>query len=588
MESILSPGAQVYQIYSLFDAIKEGHYQRYDTISLVSDKDHYRADGLDALVLKDLCDNTPPPSPCGLLYTTGNEKYPRITVYDLALAVQKATEAGYSVEVDNRLIDPAEKLPDTQVRGQTPQQAATPAVNFRITDDHLGEGGAKTKFRNNLDAIRTLHDIEFDKRAATPDEQEILSRYVGWGGIPQAFDPHNKQWENEYLELNAALSPEEWESAKGSTLNAHYTSPLIIKAIYEAVERMGFKTGNVLEPSCGIGNFFGLLPDSMSGSKLYGVELDSVTARIAKQLYPQANISEMGYEKTAMPDAFFDLAIGNVPFGNYAVPDKRYDKHKFTIHDYFFAKTLDQVRPGGVIAFITSKYTMDKQNPDVRKYIAQKAELLGAVRLPNDAFLKNAGTETTMDIIFLQKRDRPMDIEPDWVHLGLTEDGLPVNRYYLDNPEMICGRMALDERMNNKYGSNSVTACLPTEGADLAEQLKAALLNVQGQYTVEELDDIEGIDNHAIPADPNVKNFSYTTVDDTVYFRENSLMYPVELPATTLERIKGMISLRDCVYDLINLQLDEYTSEDSISAKQRELNAIYDRFGSTGKLRNHG
>ncbi|MDR1668373.1 MAG: N-6 DNA methylase, partial [Oscillospiraceae bacterium] len=337
-------------------------------------------------------------------------------------------------------------------------------VNFRITDDHLGEGGAKLKFRGNLEAIRTLHDIEFDKRSATPQEQEILSRYVGWGGLPQAFDADNKQWENEYLELSAALSPEEYALARASTLNAHYTSPLVIKAIYETVERMGFKAGNILEPSCGVGNFFGLLPDSMAKSKLYGVELDSVTARIAKQLYPQANIKEMGFEKTDMPDSFFDLAVGNVPFGQYNVPDKRYDKHKFSIHDYFFAKSLDQVRPGGVIAFVTSKYTMDKQNPEVRKYIAQRAELLGAVRLPNDAFLKNAGTETTMDILFLQKRDRPMDIEPDWVHLGLTEDNLPVNRYFLDNPEMLLGTMALDKHMNDKYGRNDVTACLPIEG----------------------------------------------------------------------------------------------------------------------------
>jgi len=449
--------------------------------------------------------------------------------------------------------------------------------NFHITDDHLGEGGAKIKFRNNIAAINLLHELEFNKRPATPDEQEILSRYVGWGGLPQAFDPENKQWETEYLELNAALSPEDWESARTSTLNAHYTSPTVIKAMYEAVERMGFKFGNILEPSCGVGNFFGLLPESMRHSKLYGVELDSITGRIAQQLYPNADIKITGFEKTDTSDAFFDVAIGNVPFGNYPVADKRYDKYKFSIHDYFFAKTLDQVRPGGIIAFITSKYTLDKQNPEVRKYIAQRAELLGAIRLPNDAFLKNAGTETTMDIIFLQKRDRPMDIEPDWVHLGLTEDGLPVNRYYLDNPEMILGKMALDEHMNNKYGSKDVTCCLPTEGADLAEQLKTAIGNIQGTYTIDELDDIEGIDNHAIPADPNIKNFSYTTVDNTVYFRENSLMYPVDLPVTTLERIKGMIYLRDCAQELISLQLDEH-SDVEIKAKQAELSELYDQF----------
>ncbi|MCL2516945.1 MAG: SNF2-related protein [Oscillospiraceae bacterium] len=478
--------------------------------------------------------------------------------------------------------------------------------NFRITDDHLGEGGAKTKFRYNLDAIHVLKDIEFEKRAATPDEQQILSRYVGWGGLPQAFDPDNKQWENEYLELNAALTPEEWESARASTVNAHYTTPTVIRAVYETVERLGFRTGNILEPSCGIGNFFGLLPESMSNSKLYGVELDSVTARIAKQLYPKANIKEMGFEKTDTPDAFFDLAVGNVPFGDYGIADKRYDKHHFSIHNYFFAKTLDQVRPGGVIAFLTSKFTLDEKNPNVRKYIAQRAELLGAVRLPNNAFLKNAGTEVTSDIIFLQKRARPIDAEPDWVHLGLTHGGISVNKYYSDNPEMILGTMAPDERMNSKFGTDSFTACLPIEGADLAEQLKTALLNIQGQYTIEELDDIEGIDNHAIPADPRVRNFSYALVipadksneeaeglayitkigDDTVigagrvYYRENSMMYPVELPAATLERIKGMIALRDCVHELIDLQLDEWTGEAAIRAKQNELNILYDRFNA--------
>jgi adenine-specific DNA methylase len=304
-----------------------------------------------------------------------------------------------------------------------------------------------------------------------PVEQEILARYVGWGGLPQAFDPENKQWENEYRELTAALSPEELESARASTINAHYTTPIVIRSIYEAVERLGFKTGNILEPSCGVGNFFGLLPDSMKDSKLYGVELDSVTARIAKQLYPRADIKETGFEKTDMPDAFFDLAIGNVPFGAFGVSDRRYDKHHFNLHNYFFAKSLDQVRPGGIIAFVTSKYTLDEKSPKVRKYIAERAELLGAVRLPNDAFLKNAGTETTTDIIFLQKRDRPMDIEPDWVHLGITENGIPVNSYYIANPEMLLGTMALDERMNNKYGRDDVTACLPIEGADLSELL---------------------------------------------------------------------------------------------------------------------
>ena len=459
----------------------------------------------------------------------------------------------------------------TKVETQTTLPQST-AVNFRIADDHLGEGGAKIKFKYNFDAINTLKNIELEKRTATPEEQLILSRYVGWGGLPQAFDLDNTQWKNEYLELKATISPEEYESARASTLNAHYTAPTVIKAIYETVGQMGFKSGNILEPACGIGNFFGLTPESMKSSKLYGVELDSITARIAKQLYPKANIKETGYEKIDTPDAFFDLAIGNVPFGSYGVVDKRYDKHKFLIHDYFFAKTLDQVRPGGIIAFITSKGTLDKQNPEVRKYIAQRAELLGAVRLPNNAFLKNAGTEVTSDIIFLQKRDRPIDIEPDWVHLGYTANGIPINRYFIDNPEMILGTMAFDERM---YGKE--TTCNPIENADLAEQLKTALFNVQGQYTVDELDDIEGIDDHAIPADPTVKNFSYTTSNGMVYFRENSLMYPVDLPATTLERIKGMIYLRNCVHELISLQLDEH-SEAEIKAKQAELSQRYDHF----------
>jgi len=326
----------------------------------------------------------------------------------------------------------------------------------------------------------------------------------------------------------------------------------------------------------GVGNFFGLIPGQMWQSKLYGVELDSITAQIAKQLYPRANIQQIGYEKTEFSDAFFDLAIGNVPFGRYQVVDTRY-KQGFPIHDYFFQKTLDKVRPGGVVAFITSKFTLDSKNPEVRKYIAQRAELLGAVRLPNDAFLKNAGTETTMDILFLQKRDRPLDIEPDWIHLGMTGDGIPVNRYYLDNPEMLLGKMGLFERMNAKYGKDDYTCCLPIEGADLAEQLKTALSCIQGQYTVDELDDLDGVDNHAIPADYSVKNFSYATVDGTVYFRENSLMYPVDLPATTLERIKGMIGLRDCVQKLIALQLDDY-SEIEIKAKQTELSNLYDSF----------
>jgi N12 class adenine-specific DNA methylase len=476
------------------------------------------------------------------------------------------------------------------------QESATPKINFRITDDHLGEGSAKTKYRANVEAIQIVKALELENRNATPDEQETLSRYVGWGGIPQAFDEKNQDWSKEYAELNALLSPEEFASARASTLNAHYTSPTVIKAMWETVERLGFKSGNVLEPSMGIGNFFGLIPNDMWQSKLYGVELDQITAQIAKQLYPRADVRQAGYEKTDFPDAFFDIAIGNVPFGDYGVVDKRYNKQNFHIHDYFFAKTLDQVRPGGVIAFVTSKYTLDKQDPKVRKYIAQRADLLGAVRLPNNAFLKNAGTETTMDIIFLQKRDRVIDIEPDWVHLGLTADGLTVNRYYLDNPEMVCGTMGLDVRMNNKYGRTDYTACLPTEGADLGEQLKTALSHIQGEYTITELDDLDGVDDHAILADSHVKNFSYALVtpdepdengkvyagkigEGKVYFRENSLMYPVELPATTLERITGMIGLRECAHKLIELQLNEHSDEE-IKAQQVILNDLYDEFTS--------
>ncbi|GHU89243.1 hypothetical protein FACS1894202_06990 [Clostridia bacterium] len=509
------------------------------------------------------------------------------------------TEAEALVYIDKLNANLLDLVPTSQ---QTPEAQETPVVpkprgnNFRITDDHLGEGGAKTKFRNNIAAIQVIKDLEFENRNATPEEQETLSRYVGWGGLPQAFDPDNKDWENEYLELNALLTPEEFESARASTLNAHYTSPTVIKAMWETIERLGFTSGNVLEPSVGVGNFFGLVPENLRNSKLYGVELDRMTAAIAKQLYPNANIQQKGFEETDFSDSFFDVAVGNVPFGQYGVLDKRYDKHDFSIHNYFFAKSLDKVRPDGVVAFVTSKFTMDERNPKVRKYLAERAELLGAVRLPNTAFLKNAGTETTMDILFLQKRDRPLDIEPDWVHLGVTEDGIPCNRYFLDNPEMVCGTMALDEKMNNKFGRNDYTCCLPTEGADLSEQLRTALSLVEGEIKLEELEDLEGIDNHAIPADSNVKNFSYALVTLTdepdsangqyhaaklgegqVYFRENSLMYPVDLPAATLDRVKGMIQLRDCVHRLMELQLDDYPDY-AITSQQMKLNMLYDKF----------
>ncbi|MDR1736319.1 MAG: hypothetical protein LBR85_05560, partial [Oscillospiraceae bacterium] len=496
------------------------------------------------------------PRDLGLLPEAVREKIREISPeYERQWEVDAPIRAALDAEGQETSRNPpvSARIPESRTK---PREAPTArkASNFRITEAHGEEQtdgrrgfSAKTAYQNNIAALQTLKAIETDNRSATPEEQWILSGYVGWGGLPQAFDADNKTWEKEHEELKGLLSPEEYVSARASTLNAHYTSPTVIRAIYDTVERMGFKPGNILEPSCGTGNFFGLLPDSLSGSKLYGVELDGVTARIAKQLYPSADIKAMGFEETKMPDAFFDLAVGNVPFGDYKVADKRYDKHGFSIHDYFFAKTLDQVRPGGIVAFITSKFTMDKKNPEVRRYIAQRADLLGAVRLPNDAFLKNAGTETSMDILFLQKRDSPLSIDPDWVHLGITDGGIPVNSYFAENPDMILGTMALDKRMNDKYGRNDYTTCYPAEGADLAAQLKAALLHVQGQYTVDELDDLDGVDDHAIPADPDVKNFSYALIppaaktgEGQVYYRENSLMYPVDLPAATLDRIRGM------------------------------------------------
>ena len=454
--------------------------------------------------------------------------------------------------------------------------------NFRITDDHLGEGGAKAKFHNNVAAIRTLREIEFDNRLATPEEQEILSRYVGWGGLPQAFDENNEQWADEFAELYGLLSPEEYEAAKATTLNAHYTSPTVIKAIYQAVENMGFRTGNILEPSCGIGNFFGLVPESMKDSHLYGVELDPLTGRIAQQLYQQNSIAVQGFENTELPDSFFDLAIGNVPFGSYSLHDKRYDKHHFLIHDYFFAKTLDKVRPGGLIAFITSKGIMDKQNSSVRKYIAERAELIGAIRLPNNAFLANAGTQVTTDILFLQKREKLVDVsipEPnaglEWLHLGQTEDGVPVNQYFLDHPEMMLGQMAFDRSM---YGNEKETTCKPLEGESLSDLLAKAVGNLHAQYTPYEIEEREGEEeDRSIPADPSVKNFSYTVVDGQVYYRENSRMFPVEVSVTAENRIRGMIALRDCARGLLEIQM-ENGSEEAVQEGQRELNRLYDSF----------
>lgn len=456
----------------------------------------------------------------------------------------------------------------------SPREPEPPRINYHITDDDLGVGGAKTKYGWNVAAIRLLNRLEEENRLAAPEEQEILSKYVGWGGLPQVFDEKNMQWAKEYGELKNLLDPDEYDSARASTLNAHYTSPTVIKAIYTCLENMGFQTGNILEPACGIGNFFGLVPESMAKSKLYGIELDSITGRITKQLYQQANIAVQGFEETNLPDSFFDLAIGNVPFGSYGVADKKYDKYRFYIHDYFFAKTLDKVRPGGIIAFITSKGTMDKQNPEVRKYIAQRAEFLGAVRLPNNAFLANAGTEVTTDILFLQKRDRVIDIEPDWMHITATEEGVPVNQYFANNPDMVLGTMAFDDRM---YGNQSETTCQPYEGTDLAGLLQEALENIHAEITEYELDELSDDEDTSIPADPSVRNFSFCLVDGKIYYRENSRMNPVETSVTAAGRIKGMIALRNCVRELIEYQTEDY-SDETIQEQQRKLNRLYDAF----------
>ena len=455
-------------------------------------------------------------------------------------------------------------------------------INFRITDDALGHGGPKAKFRMNINAIQTLKAIESEQRLATANEQEALSRYVGWGGCADAFDEAKENWSSEYAELKGLLTEEEYESARVSVLNAHYTSPAVIKAIYKAIENMGFRTGNILEPSCGIGNFFGLLPESMACSKLYGIELDSITGRIAKQLYQNANITIQGYEETALPDSFFDVAIGNVPFGDYGVADKRYDKNHFLIHDYFFAKTLDKVRPGGIIAFVTSSGTMDKKNPSVRKYIAQRADLLGAVRLPNNAFLANAGAGVVADILFLQKRDRPIEIEPDWIHLGKTDGKFIINQYFVNNPGMILGELSEE---NTQYGKQAVTV-KPIAGAELPEQLSDAIANIHAEITEpEQLEEAEESIGESIPADPNVRNFSFAVVDGDIYYRENSVMHKVELSVTAENRIKGMVKIRDCTRKLIEYQLEGY-SDDLIRQEQQTLNRLYDEFTSQYGLLN--
>ena len=456
------------------------------------------------------------------------------------------------------------------------EPAPEPAGNFRITDDHLGEGGAKQKYARNIEAIRTLFKLEQEHRGATAEEQQVLSQYVGWGGLADAFDPGKDSWAKEYAELKGLLSEDEYAAARSSTLNAHYTSPTVIRGIYDAVEHMGFQSGNILEPSMGVGNFFGMLPDTMQDSRLYGVELDSITGRIAKKLYPQADITVAGFETTDRRD-FYDLAVGNVPFGQYKVNDKAYNKLGFSIHNYFFAKAIDQVRPGGVVAFVTSRYTMDSKDSTARKHMAERVDLLGAIRLPNNAFRANAGTDVVSDIIFLQKRDRPADIEPAWVQLGKTEDGFAINQYFVDHPEMVLGELTTE---STQYGREELTVA-PIEGANLADQLAEAVQHIEGQYTEVEVEtpDIADAENekHILPADPDVKNFSYTVVDGEVFYRENSVMTQVELSDTAKGRVTGMVELRQIVNELIQQQLNDYPDED-IKATQERLNAAYDAF----------
>jgi N12 class adenine-specific DNA methylase len=450
------------------------------------------------------------------------------------------------------------------------------AGNFHITDDNLGVGGPKQKFARNIEAIQTLRTLEQEHRGATAEEQQVLSQYVGWGGLADVFDPNKENWSAEYTQLKGLLTEEEYAAARASTLNAHYTSPVVIRAIYDAVEKMGFQSGNILEPSLGIGNFFGMLPSGMADSRLYGVELDSITGRIAQKLYPQADITVAGFETTDRRD-FYDLAVGNVPFGQYKVNDKAYNKLGFSIHNYFFAKTIDQIRPGGVIAFVTSRFTMDSKDSSARKYMAERADLLGAIRLPNNAFKANASTEVVSDILFLQKRDRPADIEPAWVQLGQTEDGFNINQYFVDHPEMVLGELTTE---STQYGREELTVS-PIEGANLSDQLAEAVQHIEGQYTEVEVDtpDIaeEETTRRTLPADPEVKNFSYTVVDGEVFYRENSVMTQVELSDTAKGRVTGMVELRQIVNELIQQQLEDYPDED-IKAAQERLNAAYGDF----------
>ena len=460
-----------------------------------------------------------------------------------------------------------------------------PAGNFHITDEHLGEGGAKQKYARNIEAIKTLFRLEEEHRGASAEEQEVLAQYVGWGGLADAFDPNKDNWAKEYTELKGMLLEDEYAAARSSVLNAHYTSPVVIRSIYDAVEQMGFQSGNILEPSMGVGNFFGMLPDEMAGSRLYGVELDSITGRIAQKLYPQADITVAGFETTDRRD-FYDLAVGNVPFGNYKVADKAYNKLGFSIHNYFFAKAIDQLRPGGVIAFVTSRYTMDSRDSTARKHIAERADLLGAIRLPNNAFKANAGTEVVSDIIFLQKRDRPADIEPPWVQLGKTEDGFAINQYFIDHPEMVLGELTTE---STQYGHDLTVA--PIEGAVLSDQLAEAVQHIEGQYTEVEVETPDIADEETagkvLPADPDVKNFSYAVVDGEVYYRENSIMTQIELSDTAKARVTGMVELRQIVNQLIQEQLDDYP-DSAVQETQARLNAAYDAFTAKhGLLNDH-
>ena len=444
--------------------------------------------------------------------------------------------------------------------------------NFRITDDYLGEGGPKAKFRANVEAIRLLKALEESGKSANPFEQETLSKYVGWGGLADAFDASKDNWATEYAQLKELLTDEEYSDARASTLNAHYTSPAVIRAMYDALEHLGFTGGNILEPAMGIGNFFGCLPDSMVDSRLYGVELGSISGRIAQKLYPKADITVAGFETTDRRD-FYDLAVGNVPFGQYQVNDRAYNKHGFSIHNYFLAKAVDQVRPGGIVACLTSRYTMDAKNSDARRYIAQRAELLGAVRLPNDAFKANAGTEVVSDILFFQKREHPIDIEPDWVHLDTTEDGYTMNSYFVEHPEMILGQLA---RETTQYGREDLTVN-PIDGANLGDQIRQATAHFTSVYREAEVTLDEQEVAETIPALPGVRNYSYAVVDDEVYYRENSVMRKEEVNAVGKERIRGMVALRDTLQELIRLQMEDYP-EAQILAQQEKLNAVYNAF----------